>query len=52
MYSNDHAAPHFHARWGEYEAKITIGFNGFDLDPDVLHGDYGAVERSAAQASR
>jgi len=25
MYSNDHAPPHFHARYGEYEAKIDIG---------------------------
>lgn len=25
MYSNDHAPPHFHARYGEFEAKIAIG---------------------------
>jgi hypothetical protein len=25
MYSNDHAPPHFHARYSEYEAKIAIG---------------------------
>jgi hypothetical protein len=24
MYSSDHAPPHFHARYGEYEAQITI----------------------------
>jgi hypothetical protein len=24
MYSSDHAPPHFHARYGEYEAKILI----------------------------
>jgi hypothetical protein len=24
MYSNDHPPPHFHARYGEYEAKIDI----------------------------
>jgi hypothetical protein len=24
MYSSDHAPPHFHARYGEYEAKIMI----------------------------
>jgi hypothetical protein len=24
MYSSDHAPPHFHARYGEYEAKIAI----------------------------
>lgn len=24
MYSSDHAPPHFHARYGEHEAKIAI----------------------------
>jgi hypothetical protein len=24
MYSNDHAPPHFHARYGEFEAQIVI----------------------------
>ena len=24
MYYNDHAPPHFHARYGEYEATIEI----------------------------
>lgn len=24
MYNSDHAPPHFHARYGEYEAKIDI----------------------------
>ena len=24
MYSNDHAPPHFHARYGKFEAKIAI----------------------------
>jgi hypothetical protein len=24
MYSNDHAPPHFHARYGEFEAKIAL----------------------------
>ena len=24
MYSHDHAPPHFHASYGEYEAKISI----------------------------
>jgi len=24
MYFDDHAPPHFHARYGEYEAKIVI----------------------------
>ena len=26
--------------------------NGYDLDPDVLHGDHGPVERAAAQAAQ
>jgi hypothetical protein len=95
MYSSDHAPPHFHARYGEYEAQIAIdtgeplaGYvpiralrlvrewaelhetdyfrqvrvdpelgtvvwpNGYDLDPDVLHGDHQPVGRPAAQASR
>jgi Domain of unknown function (DUF4160) len=25
MYYNDHAPPHFHARYGEFEAAIDIG---------------------------
>jgi len=25
MFFNDHAPPHFHARYGEYEATIDIG---------------------------
>jgi hypothetical protein len=25
IYSSDHAPPHFHARYGEYEAQIAIG---------------------------
>jgi Domain of unknown function (DUF4160) len=24
MYSSDHAPPHFHARYGEYDTKIAI----------------------------
>ena len=24
MYSNDHGPPHFHARYGEYEAQIIV----------------------------
>ncbi len=24
MYSNDHLPPHFHARYGEYEAQVSI----------------------------
>lgn len=36
MYSGDHAPPHFHARYGEYEAKIAIGTG------DVLAGQLPA----------
>jgi hypothetical protein len=25
MYFNDHAPPHFHARYGEFEATIDLG---------------------------
>jgi hypothetical protein len=35
MYHSDHAPPHF---------------NGYDLDPDVLHGDHEPVGRSAQTA--
>jgi hypothetical protein len=30
IYSSDHPPPHFHARYGEYEAKI-------DIDTGELH---------------
>jgi len=33
------------------ELGTVVWPNGFDLDPDVLHGDYEPVGRSAAQAS-
>lgn len=36
MYSSDHAPPHFHARYGEYEAKIAIDTG------DVLAGQLPA----------
>lgn len=32
MYYDDHAPPHFHARYGEFEAQVQIA-NG-----EVLHG--------------
>lgn len=32
MYYDDHAPPHFHARFGEFEAQVEIA-NG-----EVLHG--------------
>ena len=25
MYYNDHAPPHFHARYGDYEASVSFG---------------------------
>jgi Protein of unknown function (DUF2442) len=34
------------------ELGTVVWPNGYDLDPDVLHGDYKAVEPSVAQASR
>jgi Domain of unknown function (DUF4160) len=32
MYFDDHPPPHFHARFGEFEAQIAIG------SAEVLHG--------------
>ena len=34
------------------ELGTVVWPNGYDLDPDVLHGDHVAVGRPAAQASR
>jgi hypothetical protein len=34
------------------EVGTVVWPNGYDLDPDVLHGDYEAVGPSVAQASR
>jgi len=34
------------------ELGTIVWPNGFDLDPDVLHGDYEPVDRPTAQASR
>lgn len=39
MYFNDHAPPHFHARYGEYEALVQINPIGLlkgDLPPRAL----------------
>jgi hypothetical protein len=33
------------------ELGTVVWPNGYDLDPDVLHGDHEPVGRSAAQAS-
>ena len=48
MYFNDHAPPHFHARYGEFEATI-------DIDTlSVLEGELpgGGRHRSWNQAAR
>ena len=34
MYYNDHAPPHFHAKYGEYEAKVNIE-SGEIIDGDL-----------------
>ena len=34
------------------ELGTIVWPNGYDLDPDVLHGDFEPVERPAAHASR
>jgi hypothetical protein len=34
------------------ELGTVVWPNGYDLDPDVLHGDYEPAVRSAAHASR
>jgi hypothetical protein len=33
------------------ELGTVVWPNGYDLDPDVLHGDHEAVERAATHAS-
>ena len=35
----------------DHELGTVVWPNGYDLDPDVLHGDHEAVGRPAAQAS-
>lgn len=34
------------------ELGTVVWPNGYDLDPDVLHGDHKAVRRAAAHSSR
>jgi hypothetical protein len=34
------------------ELGTVVWPNGYDLDPDVLHGDHEPVERPAAQGAR
>jgi len=36
MFFNDHAPPHFHARYGEFEATIEIS------SLEIIHGSYPA----------
>ena len=36
MFFNDHAPPHFHARYGEFEATIDIGTSGCDSLEEVF----------------
>jgi Protein of unknown function (DUF2442) len=36
----------------DLELGTVVWPNGYDLDPDVLHGDFEPVGRPAAQASR
>ncbi|MGA2165019.1 MAG: DUF2442 domain-containing protein [Solirubrobacteraceae bacterium] len=43
---------YFHRVSVDPELGTVVWPNGYDLDPDVLHGDYEPVGRPAAQASR
>ena len=43
MYFDDHAPPHFHARYAEYEAQVSI------QDAEILHG---ALPRRAVRLVR
>ncbi len=43
---------YFHQVSVDPELGTVVWPNGYDLDPDVLHGDHEPVGRSAAQASR
>ncbi len=50
MYSNDHAPPHFHARYGEHEAKIAI--SGDELIAGRLPGRALRLVREWAEQHR
>ncbi len=43
---------YFHRVSVDSELGTVVWPNGYDLDPDVLHGDHEPVARPAAQASR
>jgi len=43
MYYDDHAPPHFHARYGEYDAQIAI------VDGEVLNGHLPRRQRTLVQ---
>lgn len=50
MFFNDHAPPHFHARYGEFEATIDIASlsvieGGLPSRALVLVGDWAALHR-------
>jgi hypothetical protein len=42
---------YFHQVRVDPEVGTVVWPNGYDLDPDVLHGDHDAVSRPAAQTS-
>lgn len=43
MYFDDHPPPHFHARYGEYEAQVAIATG------EVINGDLPRRARSLVQ---
>jgi hypothetical protein len=43
---------YFHQVRVDPEVGTVVWPNGYDVDPDVLHGDHEPVGRPAAQASR
>ncbi len=46
MFFNDHAPPHFHARYGEFEATIEIGTLSV-IDGHLLHRALSLVQEWA-----
>ena len=43
MYYNDHAPPHFHAKYGDLEAVIAID-NGEVVEGRLPHRDLGLIQ--------
>ena len=43
MYFDDHPPPHFHAKYGEYQAQVAIATG------EVIHGDLPRRARSLVQ---